>query len=476
MKELFLSNPLLLVPLIATCLLYLFLAFQSARQKKIASKLEKICIVALLFTLPGVTFPPFNTLHPGSLVALHKSFISAVVQIGFYITVLLILRIRIQSIIQAILLLFHQGFLSLLLVFLLLSFAWSSNPLMTLRYSIVLIGLSSCAAYVARKYSWSEFGDLVLWSTAITAVSSMFLAILVPSIGVLHEEGKTGWIGVLSHPLHLGSVMALGASLWFLQSVEFPRKRLVSIFLFVFQFVVMQFANSAGAFVSCLFIIGVCLIPSYLRRFSFEQIIILCSSTALVCFGVIAGIILNFQFIINSLGRDMTLTGRLPLWNAIFSLPEQHLWFGYGYAGFWQPWWASDSAMGKLNMSSPAYPVQKIVGIWAVHAHNGFLDIYLSLGLIGLILFLLSFSNNLARAVRYSIRQSQPARFIPLALMVFIFTSNLTESQLLEIRYIWFYYVFLTVKLGIDAAHIPTSQSSTAHFKQSDNHFSGQNL
>lgn len=454
MKDLIVSNPLLLAPIGAIAVVYFFITYQIARQKKYAAALEKGFIVAILFTLPGVTLPPFSTLHPASLLALEKSFASAAVQIGFYVSILLILRIHIREIFQTTLFLFRQGFLGLFLGFLLLSFVWSSHPLMTLRSSVVLIGLSITAAYIGKKYDWTELGPLILWNMAITVVGSLFLAVLVPSIGIMQEEnGKVGWVGVLQHPLHLGSVMALGAALWFLHAVNSPKQRQISVLLFVVQFLVMQFANSAGAFVCCLIVISICLIPSLFKRLSFEQVVVFFSLILLVGATLIGGILFNFQAIITSLGRDITLTGRIPLWQTIFSVIKQPLWIGYGYDGFWQPWLINDWAAGKLNIGNPAYPVQRIVGIWAVHAHNGFLDIYLALGLIGLTLFLLSFFSNFVRAVMYVSQNNLATRFIPLALLVFTLVANLTESQLLITRYVWFYYVLLTVRLGINASN-----------------------
>jgi O-antigen ligase len=113
----------------------------------------------------------------------------------------------------------------------------------------------------------------------------------------------------------------------------------------------------------------------------------------------------------SALGRDPTLTGRTLIWDTLLSVDINPL-IGTGYESFW---------MGK-----------RLQWIWerngAINeAHNGFLQVYLNLGYIGLVLlccFLLSAYLRMRAQVRAS---SDVGRFA-FALFVVLLFYNLTEA------------------------------------------------
>jgi O-antigen ligase len=75
------------------------------------------------------------------------------------------------------------------------------------------------------------------------------------------------------------------------------------------------------------------------------------------------------------LGRSETLTGRTDIWAGLLPFFEKHPILGHGFGGFWTP------------MTQQAIFGQK-------EAHNGYLDVFLGIGIVGLlliVLFLLSF-------------------------------------------------------------------------------------
>ncbi|MEM4670684.1 MAG: O-antigen ligase family protein, partial [Thermofilum sp.] len=73
------------------------------------------------------------------------------------------------------------------------------------------------------------------------------------------------------------------------------------------------------------------------------------------------------------LGRDLTLTGRTTLWETVWSFVMEQPWLGYGLGAFW----ASPSYRGHVSA---------LEGWEVPHAHNGYLDLWLDLGLPGLLM------------------------------------------------------------------------------------------
>jgi O-antigen ligase len=86
-----------------------------------------------------------------------------------------------------------------------------------------------------------------------------------------------------------------------------------------------------------------------------------------------------FPLIAELLGRDSTLSGRTAIWEQVWVAILKHPILGYGFAAFWQ------------GMKGESYNVILALRFVIFHAHNGFLEIWLELGAVGLLLFFLSY-------------------------------------------------------------------------------------
>ena len=92
---------------------------------------------------------------------------------------------------------------------------------------------------------------------------------------------------------------------------------------------------------------------------------------------VLVAAIANALFAVNSAvleasGRDASLTGRTGIWQTVLSEPINPL-FGTGYTAFW---------LGeRLQRIWDFYPRTRLL-----QAHNGYIEVYLNLGLVGLAL------------------------------------------------------------------------------------------
>lgn len=88
------------------------------------------------------------------------------------------------------------------------------------------------------------------------------------------------------------------------------------------------------------------------------------------CFGVATPMLGKLKFgenITYALGRDNTLTARTEIWEDLIPVAMQRPLLGHGFGGFWTP------------LKKSIYPAQE--------AHNGYLEILLELGFVGLLLF-----------------------------------------------------------------------------------------
>jgi exopolysaccharide production protein ExoQ len=112
------------------------------------------------------------------------------------------------------------------------------------------------------------------------------------------------------------------------------------------------------------------------------------------------------------IGRDPTLTGRTEIWKAVLSLHTNPL-VGTGYQSFW--------------LGPRLQEVWSLTGTQVNEAHDGYIEVYLNLGIIGLTLligFLLATYQNVWRGMRSSSRLAP----IGVALWAILLFYNVTEA------------------------------------------------
>lgn len=117
-------------------------------------------------------------------------------------------------------------------------------------------------------------------------------------------------------------------------------------------------------------VVGLIFLLSFVifRRFLIHKNkqIIMTFIVAIMIYGIITPFLggLRIVDISSFLGRDETLTGRTEIWAIMIPLAMKHPIIGYGFGGFWT------NTTRSLASS---------------HAHNGYLEVILGLGFIGLI-------------------------------------------------------------------------------------------
>ena len=147
----------------------------------------------------------------------------------------------------------------------------------------------------------------------------------------------------------------------------------------------------------------------------------------------------NLEFVFGLFNRSTTLTGRVGLWNYLLrDVVSQRLWWGHGFGAAW-------------TLDSFREEVRKHVG-WASQpliADNGFLDILLHLGIVGLILLIGILLIVMFRSCRYAIAQKTLAGFIPLLFLLYALLANIPFSLFAETEvFIWLLLVSINFMLS----------------------------
>ena len=136
-------------------------------------------------------------------------------------------------------------------------------------------------------------------------------------------------------------------------------------------------------------------------------------------------------------GRNATLTGRTDLWGATLTSILQHPWLGYGFNAFWE------------GMQGASYSVITSVGWYVRHAHNGFIDLSLDLGMLGLATFVTGYVVLSKRALQIIRRVPGPASYWFCAFLCFMLLYNLDESSILvQNNIFWIVYTSTAVNIS----------------------------
>ena len=113
------------------------------------------------------------------------------------------------------------------------------------------------------------------------------------------------------------------------------------------------------------------------------------------------------------------MSGRIELWHWVGIMILNRPILGYGFSGFWK---------GASDFSDV---VETRIGWSPEYAHNGYLEVMLSLGAAGLILFLWFVGTGIRRAVVRAKAAESVQDLWPLAFLIFFMIHNLGECTIL---------------------------------------------
>jgi O-antigen ligase len=132
--------------------------------------------------------------------------------------------------------------------------------------------------------------------------------------------------------------------------------------------------------------------------------------------------------IIEMFGRRPDLTTRVPMWDDLLSMVKNPL-VGFGYESFWL------GARQKIIMDK--------WGI-AISAHNGYLEMYLNLGLIGLFMLVGWFLSGLRKVARHLVID-YAAAMLRLCFIVVLAFYSWTEATFYGVSIMWVIFMLATI-------------------------------
>ncbi|HXW93220.1 MAG TPA: O-antigen ligase family protein [Terriglobales bacterium] len=341
----------------------------------------------------------------------------------------------------------------------LLSFPRNNWPLLLfLAYCLVSV-LWSDYSFVAFKRWIKAMGDLVMVLIVLTDLEpvaaikrlltrvgallipvSILLIKYYPSMGRAYGSwtGEVENTGVATQKNGLGClclIFGLGCFWYLLEAWRGgKRTRRAGAFfahtaILVLALWLFKLASSATSF-TC-FLIGcfIMVITSW-PRFARKPVLVH-TVVAMILFVVVYALLINPEAgLTKTVGRDATLTGRTVIWNQVLAMTVNPM-IGAGYESFWSPERARE-IIRKANF------------IVINQAHNGYLQVYLDLGWVGVALISLVMVWGFRNVVR-SLRRDPEAGKFKLAILVVAAIYNLTEHAFRELHPMWIMFLLAIV-------------------------------
>jgi exopolysaccharide production protein ExoQ len=333
--------------------------------------------------------------------------------------------------------------ISLLMGIALASAIWTFIPSQTLVRSIALVGTSLFGLYLAVRYTLQEQLRLLGWSFVIIIIVSCLFAIALPTFGLMPAGVHAGaWRGIYVHKNVMGKVMVLAAMVFWLLATNPQKKSWLTWVDWIglgLSFFLVVMSKSSSSMINLVTIFA--LIPIYSALRWRYYLMVPSIMTAIAVGGILSlWFSANAATVLDGIGKDATLTGRADMWPYIIEMIEKQPWLGYGYNGFWG------------TADDPGAYVWAAAKWMPPNAHNGFLDLWLELGLLGVVVFIVGFAQALAKGLIW-IRHNQTGEGIWFLLyLTNLVLANLSESSLLNRNDIfWLLYVSMSFSLVMTA-------------------------
>lgn len=345
-----------------------------------------------------------------------------------------------------------------LLLLILTSSLWSDTPITTLRGSISLSETTLFGLYFAARFSMQDQLKLLTICGSIFAVVSLAFSLAVPSAAIEAGVHAGSWRGpIIQKNLFARALVLFATAAYVQQPTHFLGKAIGLLTLLLCIFLIVMSASKTGIVILILMLFLAELQRFFYKLFTYLPMVFVPVFCVTILSGMAAIVtaVSNAQTIVNLTGRTLTLSGRTEIWSALVTKISERPLLGYGYQGFWRGIYGESAYIGKVFGNTYLPP----------HSHNGFFELTLAFGLLGLVLFALSFLLNARFALILPVVIPPTVALWPLAYLTFIVLYNQTESTLVAHNSIfWALYVTLTFSKAsiVEAENDPLAEPLTS--------------
>ncbi|MCM3023155.1 O-antigen ligase family protein [Weizmannia ginsengihumi] len=297
--------------------------------------------------------------------------------------------------------------------------------------------------FIVNRYSLISTLKATFFAGAIMTICSYITVYVYPSWGLMTESFVGLWRGIFTHKnlLSVFSCFHIMISIFLLLNEKKFANRFIYFFVAILQLLLIFFSGSSTGIVTL--VIATIFSLSLVFIIKIKNKYLLAAFSTFYLFLISLSIYITIDLIgkiVSAFGKDLTFSGRTIIWQAVIQMIKEKPLFGYGYGTFWQ--------VGSLTYNY----VNEYVPDTDFHlqSHNGFLDIFTSIGLVGFILIMITIFIYLKRNLILILRTKNNIFLFPLIYLIFFIIYNLQESFFIEQNFVmWTFYVYFYTLLSL---------------------------
>ncbi len=320
-----------------------------------------------------------------------------------------------------------------------ISFLWSDYPDVSFKRWFRALGDVVMVLIVLSDPNWvAAMRRLITRVGFLAAPLSIIFIRYFPQLGRGYtHSGSPTWTGIATDKNALGMiclVCGLASIFRFLQLYRVEkgarqRRPLIAhgIIIAMSLFLLWE-ANSATAS-ACFVLAGGPMVLTYIYPWARKPVL-----TNIMVFGALgiafSALFLNFGTgMVEDLGRNSTLTGRTNIWHFALGMVQNPI-LGTGFESFWL---------------GPRLEQMKVLLNQGINqAHNGYIEVYLNLGWVGVILLAVIFIAGYRRIV-IAVREMAPMANLCLAYFIVGTAYNFTEAGIKMMHPVWLTLLLATM-------------------------------
>jgi exopolysaccharide production protein ExoQ len=325
-----------------------------------------------------------------------------------------------------------------------ISALWSQDPLNSLHRGVFLVLGTLFAFYLVQRFSLQQIAQVLVITGVVAGALAIITSIFFPQVGVDTFNGNA-WQGIFRSKNGCSQVMLFLMTSAITIPFSSRYMNLMRYLLFAFTAILLVMSNAKTAWLLApgylLLMAGL----SWLRKVNRRDALFLlfAGCACLVVFIVSFSYVL--PLILESLGKDPTISGRVPLWASAALSALKRPFLGYGYASFW------------TGMRGESLNIFTTTRFETYQAQNGVLEIWLELGAVGVLLMAITLFSALKDALFcFQHGQTNVVNWC-IGLIALTICYNIDETFLATAHSVpWLLYIVACTGLAIEARKLRT--------------------
>ena len=348
--------------------------------------------------------------------------------------------------------------LVLFLLLCIVSIAWSSYRAESVMGSIAQLATATAGAFFALCLSWQQIlralGAAFRWIIGLSLVFELVVSLIVRhhvlplfttyqypsgklpnafywSRDLLFHGGQIQ--GIVGNSDILGMITLFALIVFGIQLADRTVNRSAGIVWLVLAAITFLLTRSSTVIVALAVTVLVLLFAWWGRSVrQSRRVPVYVTAGAVIVVGA-GSTWLLWGTVTKLLGKSADLTGRTDIWEKVIHLAQQKAFFGWGWISYWAPWVQPFKGLAIRNK------------VEYLQAHNAYLDVWLQLGILGLVIFALLVLSTFGRTwflavdrapfdAQGVVRPDVPytaITLLPLLFMAAMIAQSLAESRML---------------------------------------------